>query len=66
MYIYNKIKQWIQSYKEQQQSIKDNDPVHSCEVYLDSGCMHVNGWLCDIQACSALKVKRESIPIKFI
>ena len=27
----------------------ENDPVHSCQLYKDRGCSHVDGFLCDFQ-----------------
>lgn len=29
-----------------------NDPVYNCEVYLEEGCAHVDGYLCDIKSCT--------------
>ena len=31
-----------------------NDPVKSCPLYLNEGCSHVDGILCDYPKCSML------------
>lgn len=42
----------------------DNDPVYKCKVYIDEGCAHVDGMLCDMNDCSTLEEfeKRVSEP----
>jgi len=32
-----------------------NDPVKKCRMYIESGCPHVDGFLCDYPECSMLK-----------
>jgi hypothetical protein len=42
---------------------RSDDPVHSCEVYLDKengSCAHVDGMLCDFPTCKILKEYREA------
>jgi len=36
-------------------SIKANDPVYSCDVYMISGCAHVDGMYCDMKTCTILE-----------
>lgn len=31
---------------------RKNDPVHKCKVYLNKGCSHVDGILCDFLTCN--------------
>ena len=33
---------------------RSNDPVHSCDVYKNIGCSHVDGMLCDMRNCPIL------------
>lgn len=40
--------------------IPENDPVYNCELYLDKGCSHVDGFLCDHPHCSMNKKYMES------
>jgi hypothetical protein len=28
------------------------DPVHHCQVYKKVGCVHVDGFLCDMKTCN--------------
>lgn len=32
-----------------------NDPVYHCNLYIDKGCSHVDGMLCDFPNCSMNK-----------
>lgn len=32
-----------------------DDPIKHCEVYIDHGCSHVDGFLCDIKTCPILQ-----------
>lgn len=31
------------------------DPVKDCKIYKESGCVHVDGMLCDINSCNTEK-----------
>lgn len=35
--------------------IKNTDPVHSCKLYKDEGCAHVDGMLCNFDECRERK-----------
>lgn len=35
--------------------VDKKDPVESCQVYKDVGCVHVDGMLCQMDTCSTLK-----------
>ena len=35
--------------------IRDKDPVKHCALYLEEGCAHVDGYLCDFPDCTILK-----------
>lgn len=39
--------------------IKENDPVYGCEVWLNEGCSHVDGLLCNYPECEILKKYRK-------
>lgn len=39
---------------------KSYNPTYGCELYAQSGCTHVDGFLCDFPNCSMLKEYRES------
>ena len=39
--------------------IKENDPVYGCEVWLNEGCSHVDGLLCNYPECEILKQYRK-------
>lgn len=34
---------------------RNSDPVHHCTAYLDKGCSHVDGMLCDFPNCDIYK-----------
>ena len=38
--------------------ISKYDPVKSCEVYKESGCAHVDGFLCNMKKCTILSDRR--------
>lgn len=35
------------------------DPVKECEVYMDQGCSHVDGFICDLSSCPIRKEYNE-------
>lgn len=35
-----------------------SDPVKYCEVYKESGCSHVDGYLCNFKKCS-IRLEKE-------
>ena len=35
------------------------DPVKDCEIYITKGCVHVDGMICDIEACAEIEKKKE-------
>jgi len=35
------------------------DPVKTCNVYVEIGCSHVDGFLCDMASCSIRKAYNE-------
>lgn len=37
------------------------DPVRECDVYLTTGCPHVDGFLCDFPQCDILSNHREQL-----
>ena len=39
--------------------IKENDPFYGCEVWLNEGCSHVDGLLCNYPECEILKKYRK-------
>jgi len=42
-----------------------DDPVKSCIVYTQTGCSHVDGFLCDMKQCNILrdyKLENEPCP----
>ena len=36
-------------------NLKEDDPVYSCEFYLENGCSHVDGYLCKMSTCNILE-----------
>lgn len=44
----DKFKQFFQDWK----YIYQNDPIKKCQLYLNEGCSHVDGYLCDFPECS--------------
>lgn len=36
-------------------AFQKNDPVKNCEVHRDTGCAHVDGFLCDMKTCDIRK-----------
>jgi len=33
-------------------SLNTTDPVYHCEVYKEIGCVHIDGYLCDLETCT--------------
>ena len=39
--------------------LRSSDPVYNCPVFLNEGCAHVDGLLCDYPNCNIIKSKTD-------
>lgn len=52
-------KNWLRKIWDKIKGISYNDPVKHCPTYKDSGCVHVDGLLCDFPNCGIQNIGRK-------
>ncbi len=54
MWFLRLIKNIIRSFNVQPKT----DPMYICDLYKDKGCVHLDGFLCNLETCKELKEYR--------
>lgn len=44
--------------------LRSSDPVYNCPVFLNEGCAHVDGMLCDYPNCNIIKETKSKTDMK--